>query len=477
MHTAMMPTSEPSRKKKHLRLLALRVKLRTIPHVGAPKRQGPTSTMRIIFLTITFDPEPGAQHGLPLARWLQERGHEVKVLTCFPQYPIGRIYAGYKTRLWQWEAIDGVRVLRVPIYPSHDRSIARRFATYTSFMATALMPGVALIGPADVVFLYEPPPTNGLAAVALKLFRNTPIVHHIADMWPETVLEAGGLSGSLAKSIVGYTIGAYCKFLYRQAAHVSVLSPGFKRLLIERGVPAEKVHVIYNWADEQNFGLLPRDETMASTLGLAGRFNVVYAGNVGPLQGVETIVRAAALVQHQPAIQIVIVGTGPCLADVRALADGMGVANVRFVERQPYTSMGKLNALSDAMLVHLQDKSFLHATIPSKTQVAMACGRPIIMGVRGDAADLVADAAAGISCDPENPRSMAEAILSFYRMSSSERAAMGHRGRAYYERRLSLGASAGTMERLLATACGKAVTTNDSTLTPARHGASTQIAN
>ena len=412
--------------------------------------------MRIIFLTITFDPEPGAQHGLPLARWLQARGHEVKVLTCFPQYPLGRIYDGYKTRPWQREMMDGVQVLRVPIYPSHDRSIARRFATYTSFMASALVPGVPLIGPADVVFLYEPPPTNGIAALALKLFRGTPIVHHIADMWPETVLEAGVLQRSFVKSAIGGAIGAYCKFLYSQASFVSVLSPGFKRLLVERGVPADKVHVVYNWADEQNFGVVPRDAELAARLGIDAPFNVVYAGNVGPLQNVDTIVRAAALLRDQPEIRISIVGTGPCLADVRELAGTLDTNNVNFVERQPYTNMAKLNALSDVMLVHLQDKPFLHTTIPSKTQVAMACGRPIIMGVRGDAADLVARAGAGTSCAPEDPASLADTIRAMHAMPKADREALGSRGRRYYERHLSLDASAGTMEQLFARACGKA---------------------
>src|ERR1700737_3944622 len=107
--------------------------------------------LNIVFITITFDPEPGAQHGLPLARWLVRRGHTVKVITSFPQYPIGRIYEGYKTRWRQWEMMHGVAVLRVPIYPSHDSSAIRRIATYMSFMACACLIGVPSVGPADVV--------------------------------------------------------------------------------------------------------------------------------------------------------------------------------------------------------------------------------------------------------------------------------------------------------------------------------------
>lgn len=408
--------------------------------------------MRIIFLTITFDPEPGAQHGLPLARWLQARGHDVTVLTSFPQYPMGKIYPGYRTRPWHWETMDGVRVLRVPIYPSHDRSIARRMATYLSFMGAALVPGVPLVGPADVTFLYEPPPTNGVAALALKRFRGTPIVHHIADMWPETVIEAGVLNNVAATKAVEYGIGAFCRLLYRQASYISVLSPGFKRMLVERGVPSEKVSVIYNWADEKNFSIVPRDKELAATLGMSDAFNVVYAGNIGPLQGVDTLIRAAALLKDRPQIQFAVIGTGPNAAQVQTLARNLNLTNVRFIERQAYTTMARINALADVLLVHLQDKKFLSATIPSKTQVAMACGRPLVLAVRGDAAELVRRARAGITCQPEDAAGIAKAILGAYEMPRADLEAMGANGRRYYLERLSLDASAGRLEELFARA-------------------------
>src|SRR5579871_2395173 len=249
--------------------------------------------LRLIFLTITYHPEPGAQHGLPLAKWMAARGHDVKVLTCFPQYPLGRIYDGYRQCLRQWEDVQGIPTLRVPIYPSHDTRALRRMVTYFSFMLTSTLPGVPSIGPADVVFLYEPPPTNGVAALALKLFRGTPIVHHIADMWPETVIESGMLRNERIKGIASRIIGAYCRFLYRQASAVSVLSPGFKRMLMARGVPEEKIEVVYNWADEDMFSPRERDEELARQFGFTGKFNFVYSGNLGPLQNIETVVRAA----------------------------------------------------------------------------------------------------------------------------------------------------------------------------------------
>jgi glycosyltransferase involved in cell wall biosynthesis len=414
--------------------------------------------IRVVFVTITFDPEPGALRGLPLAKWLMERGYEVEVLTAFPQYPAGKLYAGYRMRPWMRETMDGVSILRVPIYPSHDTNPLKRIWTYLSFMLAASTIGVALVGRADVIYLYEPPPTNGLASLLLKWTRGAPIVHHIADMWPETVVGSGMLpGGGVVSRLASAVIGAGCRFLYRRAAVMSVLSPGFRRLLIERGVPPEKIEVIYNWTDEETFKPLPRDPALAAELGLTGRFNFIYAGNIGPLQGLETVVRAASLLQDEaPEIQIVIIGTGPHSERVQAVARELGTRNVRFIPRREYWEMPQINALSDVLLVHLRDFPFLSATVPSKTQVALASGRPVLMAVRGDAADIVRSAGAGVEVTPENPEAMARAMLHLYRLPESERQAMGQRGVEYYRREMSLEIAGAQHDRIFRRLAGPA---------------------
>lgn len=410
------------------------------------------AALDLTFLTSCFDPEPGAQHGLPLARWLVGRGHRVKVLTTFPQYPLGRLYPGYRLRLRQWETIDGVPVLRVPSYPSHDRSGARRAVTYLSFMASATLVGVPLIGPSDVIFHFEPPPTNGVPALILKHVHGAPIVHHIADMWPETVVDSGMISSDRAKSIAGAVIGEYCKFLYRRDDAISVLSPGFQRLLLERGVPQEKVHVVYNWADEKLFFPVPRDPELARTLGLSGGFTFMYAGNLGPMQNIETLVLAAARLREVPGLRLAIVGTGPMEADVREAVRAAGATNVVMVPRRPYTEMNKIHALADVLMVHLRDYPFLRTTIPSKTQVAMACGRPLLMAVHGDAADLVTASGAGVCAHPQDPVSIADAMLTLHRLPAEKLTELGERGRRFYDETLSLDASGAKMEALFARA-------------------------
>ncbi len=404
---------------------------------------------RTLFVTQWFDPEPGAIRGLPLAAWLQSRGHEVEVLTGFPNYPGGRVYPGYRIEPWARETLQGVPVLRVALYPSHDTSPARRVANYASFALSASVLGAALARQADVGFVYHPPPTVGLPGLTLRALRGIPFVYHIADMWPESAVESGMFGTGRLRDVAERAIHAWCDLVYRRAAAITVLSPGFKRMLIERGVPADKVHVVYNWCDEELFRPRPRSEALAAELGLAGTFNVIYAGNLGLFQALGTVVRAAALLRDLPDVRVVFVGTGQEEEALKAEAGALGLDNVRFVGRRDMREMPAINDLADVQLVHLKDLPFFASTVPSKTQVALAAGRPVVLGVRGDAADIIREAGAGLVCRPEDPVGMADAIRRLHGMSAPEREAMGAAGRAFYLERMSLAVGGAQMDALL----------------------------
>ncbi|HEX6747034.1 MAG TPA: glycosyltransferase family 4 protein [Longimicrobium sp.] len=403
---------------------------------------------RVIFVTMTFDPEPGNIRGLPLARWLAGRGYEVRVLTAFPNYPVGRLYPGYRMRPWMREVMDGVPVLRVPIYPSHDTSALRRIWTYLSFALSAATLGVALVGRGDLVYLYDPPPTNGLSALILKLLWRAPVVHHIGDLWPESATDSGFLPQGRVNRLIKSVLGAYCRFLYRRADVITVLSPGFKRILMERGVPEAKLRVVYNWADEETFRPLERDQALAAELGMTGRFNFVFAGNLGYFQGLDTVIRAAAMVRDDPRIQVVVVGTGALEGELKALAAELRADNVRFVARREIWEMPRINALADVLLVHLKDFPFMAVTIPSKTQVSLASGRPVLLGARGDVADLVENAGAGVVVPPEDPAAMAAAMRRMAALPAGELERMGGRGREYYLEHLSLDVAGREMDQI-----------------------------
>jgi glycosyltransferase involved in cell wall biosynthesis len=404
--------------------------------------------VRVTFLTQWFDPEPGAIRGLPLARELAKRGFEIEVVTGFPNYPGGNVYPGYRIRPWMRETVDGVSILRVALYPSHDGNPLHRVANYASFALSSAVLGPALTRPADVLYVYHPPPTLGAPAAAFRTLHRVPVVYHIADMWPESAVESGMLGRGTVRDVAESVIGAYCRWVYAQCEAITVLSPGFKRLLVERGVDESKVHIVYNWADDAMFRPLPRNESISRELGLQGRFNFVYAGNLGPLQGLETVIRAAALVRDLPAIQIVLIGTGVDVTHLQKVAAEVRASNVKFIGRLPLERMPEVNALADVLLVHLKDLPFFAATVPSKTQVSLASGRPVLMAVRGDASQIVRDAGAGPVVPPEDPESMAAAFRELYLMPDAARERLGEAGHAFYLREMSLAVGADRMAEL-----------------------------
>lgn len=403
-----------------------------------------------MFLSITFDPEPGAMHGLPLARWMREHGgFDVEVLTAIPWYPQGHYYHdGYRVRPFQRETMEGVPVMRVPLLPSHDSSAMRRVATYVSFMLSAALFGAPRIRRPDVVFYFDNLPTTGLLAWLIARATGARTVQHIADLWPDTVTESGMIRNRAVRALVAAVIHRWCRFLYRRHARISVLSHGFKRLLVERGVPAERIGVVFNWAYEDRFFPTPPDQAVAERLGLAGKLNLVYGGNLGPLQHLETLIRGAALFRDLANVQLVIAGAGPREEALRALVAELALPNVRLLGRLEMREMNALNALSDAMIVHLRDLPFMRSTIPGKTQVALACGRPVLMGAGGDATSIVEEAEAGITFTSDEAQSFARAVRAFAALPAEDRAAMGERGRRYYEREMSLDVGASRMHAI-----------------------------
>lgn len=404
--------------------------------------------MRILFVTQFFHPEPFFR-GLPFAKALLERGHQVEVLTGFPNYPGGQVYDGYRIRPLQRETIDGVPVIRVPLFPSHDRSSVRRSLNYLSFLGSAATLGPATVTRADVAYVYHPPITTGMAAVALRGLRGIPFVYDVQDLWPDALATTRMFPPRLMRPL-----GAACQLVYRQAARITVLSPGFKRALVSRGLSPRKIEVIYNWCDEAALVapageadvLDPRDAD-----GLDGRFNVVFAGNMGSAQGLDAVLEAARLLRDdRPRVQLVLMGGGVDRERLVAAATRMGLTNLRFLSYRPQREAGRVLRRADALLVHLRDAPLFEITIPSKTQAYMAQGKPLIMAVRGDAADLVRRSGAGVTCAPESPTALAAAVRRLHDLPPEERDAMGARAKRFYERELSAAAGCARFERIFA---------------------------
>ncbi len=380
--------------------------------------------MRILLLSQFFDPEPDFK-GLPFARELARRGHEVEVLTGFPNYPGGKVYPGYRVRPWQRETMDGIRVNRVPLYPSHDKSALRRIANYAGFALSASVLGPFLVKRPDVVYAYHPPATISLPAFVLRALRGCPLVYDVQDLWPDTVAASGMMRDGRLFSL----LDRWCRWVYSRVDRLVVLSPGFRKTLIERGIPSEKIDVIYNWADEDRLRSAPRDDDLAARLGMAGRFNVVFAGTMGIVQALDTVLEAARICAATlPQVQFVFVGSGVDKERLERLSAERRLPNVLFLPRQPIEAIGAVLSLADVLLVHLKDDPLFRITIPSKTQAYLSLGRPILMAVAGDAADLIAEVQAGLVVPPENPAALAAAVRRLRIMDCRLRENMGKRG-------------------------------------------------
>jgi glycosyltransferase involved in cell wall biosynthesis len=381
--------------------------------------------VHILILSFFYSPEPNDIKIHRLGKELVQRGHTVTAITTFPNYPLGRVYSGYRQRLWQRECIDGIQVLRLPLYPDHSRSGVRRAASYLSFAVTASVLGPMLSGSIDVMWVYQPPLTTGIPGCWISWLRNVPFVYEIQDLWPETVVATGMLANKSAIRL----LDRLATFIYRRAAALTVNSPGFKQKLIGKGASADKIQVIPNWADEEIYRPLLPDQQLGEQYGLIDRFNVIFGGNMGPAQGLQTTLEAAILLQDLGQIQFVFIGDGIDLPALQAAAQRRQLTNVRFIERQPPGRMPYFFAWADALLVQLRNDPLFAITIPAKTTAYLACGRPILCAVPGDGADVIRQTKSGLTCPPEDPQALAETVRALYHMSPLEREEMGRAGR------------------------------------------------
>lgn len=407
------------------------------------------AAVRVLLLTQWFDPEPTFK-GLVFARELVRQGFEVEVVTGFPNYPGGKLYPGYRIKLLQREVIDGVQITRLPLYPNHDQSAIKRVLNYASFAASALAYGLFLARRAQVIYAYHPPLTVGIAASLIRFFRRIPVVYDIQDMWPDTLRATGMLSNPRALRLVA----AVCRWVYRRVDRIAVLSPGFKRLLVERGVPAAKVDVIYNWADEAALAA-PSGQLSVAFPG-PERFRILFAGNMGKAQALGTVLDAAELLQaRESRVCFVMLGGGVELASLKHQAAQRGLTNVQFLPAVPMGEVGTYLQAADALLVHLRKDPLFEITIPSKTQAYMAVGKPLLMAVDGDAADLVRQSGGGVVAESENAEGLADAADALANTAPQALAAMGQQAQQFYAEHLALAVGVGRFGEMYRHLAGK----------------------
>jgi colanic acid biosynthesis glycosyl transferase WcaI len=383
--------------------------------------------MRVVVLTQHYKPEP-LPKAHELAEGLAARGHEVTVLTGFPNYPSGRLYDGYRIRPWTIELLDGVRVVRLALYPDHSTSALRRLANYGSFMATAAVLGPIFAGPADAMFVIHPPLTITIPAYLISRLRHVPYVFAVGDLWPEAIVAAGMLRKGLPVRILRHL----ARFAYRHAAVVAPVTSAIGEYLVASGVPRIKLQVIPDWVDETLYRPVPPDPVLAARLGVSGCFTVMFAGQIGIVQHLSTVVAAAEVLRDHAEIRFVIVGDGVDRARLMREVQARGLSNVLFPGQWPPQEMPRLLALADVLLVHLSGDPIFRLSVPGKIYAYMACGKPILAALDGAGAEVVRAAGGGLVCPPAQPRALADAVLEFRRLPEATRQEMGRRAREVF---------------------------------------------
>ena len=368
--------------------------------------------MKILLLTQYFPPEsaPGGIRVYELGEYLVEQGHNVTVVTGFPNYPLGIKHEKYRKKLFLRENADGIKIVRTFLYASPNKSSFNRLLNYLSFTFTSLW-GILFSTKPDIVYVVTPPFFLGLPAYINKKLRRSPYIFEVQDLWPQAPIERGYVKN---KSIAQFLLGME-KFIYQKAAKIFVISDRMKREIVDKGIDPEKIKVNFNWIDTKLFA--PKEDDgvrLRREYNLDDKFIITFAGNMGIVQGLEHIIEAAKILKDRKDIVFILVGDGIEKKRLVNMKENYGLNNVIFIPQQPFDKIPSFLSMSDIAVIHLNKAKFREAAVPSKLQAYMSCGRPVLVAAKGAPADIVSDAHCGLMAEPENPESIAEAVTYLY---------------------------------------------------------------
>jgi colanic acid biosynthesis glycosyl transferase WcaI len=408
--------------------------------------------VRILYVSHYFPPEMGAPAGrvAGLSRLWAAAGHEVHVLTGFPHHPTGRIHPDYSKafhRGFLQENFHGVTVHRTWIYPAPNRGKVRRSLNYGSFLASATLVGSLRLPRPDVIVATSPQLLCAAAGALLARRFQAPLVMEVRDLWPESLV-AVGASGSRAPLV--FTLERLARRLYRRASHIVTVTAAQREVIVAGGLPAESVSVIPNGVDREFFDAGAGAQIEPRPNG-AHPFVVTYIGTLGMAHHLETLLDAAAEFRDDPSVRFRFVGEGARREALEQRARQARLDYVEFAGERPRGEVPRWIAESAACAVLLRKNEVFKTVVPSKMLEIMAVGRPLLLGVDGEARRLLHRARAGIALEPENVAQLVVAIRELSR-DPARCAALGQNGRDFVSRefmreRLALEYSA-LLERL-----------------------------
>lgn len=362
--------------------------------------------MRILILTQYYLPETGApQNRLSsMASCLKEYGNLVEVLTANPNYPRNEIYPGYRAWKNSNEMIRDIRIHRSGIWVSKSKSVFARLLNYFSFVFTSFIYAWFKLQKFDVIICESPPLFLGITALLLKMKWKCKFVFNVSDLWPESAEKLGIIKNKFFLHLA-YRLE---KYIYKHADLICGQTKGIVSTIKET-VPNKTVHWYPNGADLNRFSNIVPIENDSTT------FNLLYAGIIGHAQGIEVILYAAKKLESNPSLKFYLIGDGPVKKHLLSLQKQLELSNIEFIPNQPAEKIMEWLQVCNAYIVPLKRIELFKGAIPSKLFEPLAIGKPILLGVEGEAKELFIDEAnAGLFFEPENATQLADAITLLY---------------------------------------------------------------
>ncbi len=388
---------------------------------------------KILILTQFFPPEFGAPQTrlYELAKNLLNFGWEIDVLTAFPNYPIGKIFDGYKGKKYLIENLEGIKVLRTWIFPTISSNIFKRLLWYFSFTISSMYYGKKILSKPDIIYMESPPLFLGYSALNLSKFWKSQFILNLSDIWPEAFVTLG----KIKKNSIYYKLMKKLELkLYERAEKITCQTKGIYDHIKEI-FPQKEVKIVTNGVDIKRFGKRYFDENLRKELGWEEKYVFVYAGLFGVSQGLEQVIKLAEILKENNKILFSLIGDGPEKEYLVNKARILKLNNVQFLSFKEREIIPKILASSDAALIPL--KVNIKEAVPSKIYEAMASELPVIVMSEGEAAEIIKKFNGGISVPPQNIEKLVEAVLYLY--NNPEKAKeFGRNGRmaveTYYDR-------------------------------------------
>lgn len=354
--------------------------------------------MKILFLTDNFYPEVNAPASRTYehAREWVKAGHEVTVITCVPNFPKGKVFDGYKNKLWQKEAIDGIEVIRVWSYIAANKGFVRRTLDFISFSVTSFLAG--LFVKADVIVATSPQFFTALSGRTLSFWKRVPWIMEVRDLWPESIKTVGAMKDNL---FIRYFEWEEMR-CYRSAKTIVVVTDSFKRTLTARGIDEAKIKVVKNGVDKEMFKPVPKDEALIGELGLEGKKIIGYIGTHGMAHKLDFILDCARNMQGRNDFHFLFIGAGAERESLLAKKEREGITNVTMLDSVPKDQVVRYISILDLSLINLRKSELFKTVIPSKMFENAGMQIPIIMGVQGEAQEMLEEYGAGLCFEPEN---------------------------------------------------------------------------